>query len=112
MKTVMRIVLALIVALMVSTLPAYADHGHGHVHFGVGVVVGPGWWGPYPYYPYYPETPVIEEQPPYVQQAPEAEQPHYWYFCQDPQGYYPYVKNCPKGWQRVVPPNNPPGGEE
>ena len=37
-----------------------------------------------------------------------GEQPYYWYFCQDPQGYYPYVKNCPGGWMQVVPQMTPP----
>jgi hypothetical protein len=75
---------------------------------------GPGWWGPsyYSYYPYYPYDPyypyyavppaVIQQQPQeYVQPAPQEQ--YYWYFCQDPQGYYPYVKKCPKGWLKVVP---------
>jgi hypothetical protein len=36
--------------------------------------------------------------------------PSFWHFCQDPEGYYPYVKNCPSGWLTVVPPkpNAPP----
>jgi hypothetical protein len=29
--------------------------------------------------------------------------PSYWHFCQDPEGYYPYVKDCPGGWMTVVP---------
>jgi hypothetical protein len=68
---------------------------------------------PYPYsyppyaYPYYyppvyayPSYPYAYAQPP-VYSAPE--QPYYWYYCQDPQGYYPYVKNCPAGWIKVIP---------
>jgi hypothetical protein len=37
-------------------------------------------------------------------------QPSYWHFCQNPEGYYPYVKDCPSGWMTVVPskPNAPP----
>jgi len=67
----------------------------------------------HPYYPYYPPSSVIIQQPPeiYVQPAP-SEGPAYWYYCKDPQGYYPTVKRCPKGWMRVVPPENPSGGEE
>jgi hypothetical protein len=109
------IVLALIM-LFANTLSAHA-HGGGHV--GIGVVIGPGWWGPYPYYPYYaypyyPQPPVIVQPQPdaYVQPAPQAEEPQYWYFCPDPQGYYPYVQKCPKGWIKVVPPQSPPDGEE
>jgi hypothetical protein len=53
---------------------------------------------------------VIEHQPEIdMQPAPQAEQPVYWYYCKDPQGYYPYVKQCPGGWMKVVPiPPAPP----
>jgi hypothetical protein len=57
---------------------------------------GPGWWGPSYYYPY-SAPPVI------VQRAPA-----YWYYCQNPQGYYPYIQQCPNGWMQVVPPASPP----
>ena len=135
MKKFMRIVLGLMVVLIVATLPVNADrggrggghfghggghfgHGGGHAEFGLFIGPGlwwPGWWDPYPYYPYYPSPPVIVQQPSelYVQPAPQVETPGYWYFCQEPQGYYPYVKKCPKGWIKVVPPENrPPEGEE
>jgi hypothetical protein len=114
MKTLARLVIAAVVVLMVGFIPgnsADARGGHGG-HVGVGVWLGPGWWGPYPYYyppyyyPYYQEPPIVIEQQPevYVQPAPQAEQqPIYWYYCKDPQGYYPYVKQCPGGWMKVVP---------
>jgi hypothetical protein len=45
---------------------------------------------------------VIREEPTvYVQQ--EQEEPQYWYYCQESQAYYPYVKDCPGGWMKVVP---------
>jgi hypothetical protein len=126
MKKHMYIVLALLFVLMINVLPAYADHGghgrHGGGHVGIGLYFGPGLWWPYSYYPYYPyysypyypPSRVIIEQPSemYVQPAPQAEAPRYWYYCQEPQGYYPYVKKCPKGWMKVVPPENPPEGKE
>lgn len=63
---------------------------------------------PYPGY-YYP-TPVVVEQAPtvYMQQSPAAfapahQEPTYWYYCQESQSYYPYVKQCPNGWMTVVP---------
>jgi len=114
MKTSARIIIAAMVVLLVGSLHATnadARHfGHGP-HVGVGVWLGPGWWGPYPYYyptyyPYYSEPPIVIEQQPevYVQPAPQAvEQPSYWYFCKEPQGYYPQVKRCPSGWLKVVP---------
>jgi hypothetical protein len=89
------------------------DGHHGGGDWRGGIWIGPGWggwgpwwWGPpyYPYYPYYPETPaVIQQQPPvYIQ--PEEQ---YWYFCQEPEGYYPYIKKCPGGWLKVIPPAAP-----
>jgi hypothetical protein len=94
-------------------------HGYGHGYYGG---YGYGWWGyPYwwgsPYYPYYDPyyyegyggLPVLPQEV-----TPPAEsgqqQPSYWHFCQDPEGYYPYVKDCPGGWMTVVPPkpNAPP----
>lgn len=35
------------------------------------------------------------------------EQTGYWYYCTDPEGYYPYVRDCPRGWMQVVP-SSPP----
>ena len=78
-----------------------------------------GWpyysYGGYPYlgWPYYSSAypsgvgmPYQESTPAYSQ--PEQQQPSYWYYCQNPQGYYPYVKSCPGGWITVVPNVTPP----
>ena len=43
--------------------------------------------------------------------VPSEPQQSYWYYCQDPQGYYPYVRNCPGGWQQVLP-TPPQSGKE
>ena len=96
---------------------------HGGGGWRGGIWIGPGWggWGPgwwdgpaypyYPYYPYYSAPVVIEQQPPvYIQPAPQREEQSYWYYCPNPQGYYPYVKRCPKGWVKVLP--IPQDGEE
>ncbi len=32
---------------------------------------------------------------------PSASSGQYWYFCPSSNGYYPYVKECPQGWQQV-----------
>ncbi|MGD0236098.1 MAG: hypothetical protein ABSC55_16385 [Syntrophorhabdales bacterium] len=59
----------------------------------------------YPYYAYpyryygYP-YPYAYAQPPVYNTEPQQD---YWYYCQNPQGYYPYVTQCPGGWMRVVP---------
>jgi hypothetical protein len=110
-------------------------HGGGHYYGGGGyyrggywrggVWIGPGWgwggWGPwwwgapyYPYYPYYASPPtVIEQEPPvYVEPTPQQEEQSYWYYCRNPQGYYPYVKQCPGGWMKVIPSPVPPDVKE
>jgi hypothetical protein len=47
------------------------------------------------------------EPPVYIEQgaAPGAEAPAAgnWYYCAGAQAYYPYVKECPEGWQTVAP---------
>jgi len=115
MKKTIFILLAVVLLLLGVTLPGQAHFRRG---VWVGPVWGPGWWGPYgPYgypYPSYYSPPVVVQQEPqeYVYQpAPRSEQ-QYWYFCQDPQGYYPNVKKCPKGWLKVVPNSAPPQGKE
>jgi hypothetical protein len=119
MKKAVCLVFAFLVFFLAISLPAQA---HDRVFFRGSVWIGPGWggggpwwWGPpyYPYYPYYPEPPVvIQQQPPaYVEPTPQPEGQYYWYFCQDPQGYYPYVKKCPSGWLKVIP-QTPPDEEK
>jgi hypothetical protein len=50
----------------------------------------------------------------YIQQEPTPQPPAFWYYCQNPPGYYPYIKECPGGWLTVVPPTGPgrPGARE
>jgi hypothetical protein len=81
----------------------------GPWYWGPRLWIGSGlWWGA-PYYSY-PSPPAAVQQPPiYVEPAPPPEEPQYWYYCQDAQGYYPYVQQCPKGWMKVVPQTQPPG---
>jgi hypothetical protein len=117
---------------MTATL-AHADrHGFYGGRFGVGVVIDP-WplafpyagypYGYYPYgyapYGYYPPVVVSQQATPttYMEQgapqgtpaqtyAPASHQASDWYYCHKPEGYYPYVRACPDGWQRV--PSQPP----
>ncbi|MGR8930770.1 MAG: hypothetical protein ACU836_09030 [Gammaproteobacteria bacterium] len=104
-----------------STLYANPYWRHGgfrsfHRHPGFSFYFGVPWYPrpyfSYPYYyPYYPpvvtvptEPPVyIERDPPQSQQLPSG----YWYYCDNPEGYYPYIQECPHGWRQVdpIPPN-------
>jgi len=117
MKKSIYLVLVIFTLLFANVLSAQA-RGHGHYSGShVGVWVGPGWvagWGPWwgvPAYPYYYNywEPVVyqEESPVYVEPTPQAEEQTYWYFCPDSRNYYPYVKECPNGWMKVVPPTAP-----
>lgn len=68
-----------------------------HERHGGGFIVAPGYgYYPYSYYPYgYPyPNPEYEE-------GPEYEEPGYLLYCDDPQGYYPYVAQCPDGWEEM-----------
>jgi len=89
-------------------------YGHGGYHSGIGLGLGLGYglgyYGrPYysPYYAYPPAVIAVPLTPPvYIQQAPPVTQqypPGYWYYCNNPEGYYPYIQQCPNGWQQVEP---------
>lgn len=96
--------IALGIALTVLGIGAAAAHG---VRGSVGVYVGPG-WGPWWYPPpvYYPAPVIVRSEPPpiYIERADtEPEAQHYWYYCKSGKAYYPYVKECPEGWQKVLP---------
>ena len=92
--------------------------------YSVGVYLGPGFWGGYypyygygpyyypPYYgygPYYypPAVATVPAQPQtYIEKGTAEEapgSPSYWYYCREANGYYPYVKQCPGGWEQVNP---------
>lgn len=60
----------------------------------------------YPYPTYVPPAIVVQQAPPQPTGLPPSQ---YWYYCQNPQGYYPYVAACDGPWQPVpaVPPGAP-----
>ena len=101
-------------ALLIALLLVCAVPGEARVRVfiapGIVVPFGPFWTpDPAPYaYPYrypYAYPPVVVQPPPqaYVQPPPP---PPMWYYCANPQGYYPYVPHCPGGWRQV--PATPP----
>lgn len=122
MKKIKLLVLMLLVGIFVSETAFARDHSRRGGHVGIGVYLGTPYfypyypYYPYPYYPYsyYPPVVVTPAQPPvYIEQpeqqsAPQQTDPsenegYYWYHCDKPEGYYPYIKECPSGWQKVEP---------
>ena len=104
MKTIPKLLFVLMFALCATAAQARVVIGF---HFGI-----PLYWPepvyvypppPY-YYPapvYYPPAVVQVPAAPAVQQAPPPD--YSWYYCPSAKGYYPYVRDCPGGWQRVSP---------
>ena len=115
-----KLLIALVLLGVACMNTAWADRGHGgrgHFDVMIGVPWGPWYYPPTYYYPpYYPPV-VVQQQPQvYIEQqqvpaAPAESAPaapgNYWYYCAAAKGYYPYVKDCPGGWQKVLP--QPPG---
>jgi len=116
MKTRHAVVALALLGSMAVAAPAFAWH---RAHVGVGLYFGvpvggyyyppysPYYYPPYSYYPY-PAPVVVPAQPQtYVEQpqapAAQAQPQGYWYYCAGSNAYYPYVKECPGGWQRVSP---------
>jgi hypothetical protein len=90
----------------------YGHRGGYRGYGGFGFYWGPsfGWPYYYPSYPYYASPPVVvapPSPPVYIERTdPAPSEENYWHYCENPQGYYPYVKECPGGWTPV--PSTPP----
>jgi hypothetical protein len=118
--------LALAAALLGAVAPGTAS-AHGYGRWSVGVGFGwPGYWGggwggywpgsyaPYygsPYYGYGPVVTTAPEPTSYIERddaqpkgrAENSPRRDWWYYCPESKTYYPYVKQCEAGWQRVEP---------
>jgi hypothetical protein len=107
-----------LVALCTAALAASpaANAGGRHHHHGARLSLGfhfgaPLYYHPWPAYHYYPAPvyvapQVVQVAPPvYVERhdPPTTDQQGWWYYCVNAKGYYPYVKECPGGWQKVPP---------
>jgi hypothetical protein len=127
MRIIKSTILFSIMLALVSSTAAWAGRGHGHSyghsrsHVGVYIAAplffGAGYYAARPYYPvspYYPAPMYYYESPPiyampsaptYIErgsaQPAGQDQVGDWYYCNNPQGYYPNVAQCPSGWQRV-----------
>lgn len=100
-------------------------HGHHHSRARVDIIIGaplagswyyrthPGYYAQPPYYAYsYPPAIAMQSSPPvYIERGDQQDEkqdqlqlqqpPGHYYYCTDPQGYYPYVRACPRGWEQV-----------
>lgn len=55
----------------------------------------------YPYPTYIPPAVVTQQPPPVPSGVPPTQ---FWYYCDSPQGYYPYVASCLVPWRAVPAP--------
>jgi hypothetical protein len=126
MKLMSKAILAAVLVFAGAMASETALAHRGRVSIGVGFGFGfpggyyPGWYPApyyyppsYPYYdPYYPAYGYPAVPTTYVEQgtqaAPAQPQGQWWYYCAEAKAYYPYVRECAGGWQRVAP--TPPGG--
>ncbi|WP_057290302.1 hypothetical protein [Noviherbaspirillum sp. Root189] len=117
MKTIKpRFLIILVIGLLFSEL-AWAHGGYGHYgrwhgrsHASVGIVLGVplvGAWGYYRQpgiYTYPPVVTVPNVPQAYMEKnAREQQANSWWYYCRSAQAYYPYVRECPNGWELVSP---------
>lgn len=116
-KVAMGLGVAILAMLVTSAALAHGGRhgGHrSHAHFGF-YFGAPAYWyypAPYSYYPPYYYPAAAPAQPTvYIEKGNGASQPEpsqgHWYYCPEAKAYYPYVKQCAAGWQKV--PAQPPG---
>ena len=103
--------LFVLAVLASSAVLAHGGHHRSRAHFGV-FIGAPAYWyhpAPYYYYPpayYYPPVVAAPASPPvYIERgnasSPSEQSQGIWYYCPEAKAYYPYVKQCAGGWQRV-----------
>jgi hypothetical protein len=93
--------LVLMVGLCGSVGSAYAWGGYqGGPRVAIGIGLGPFWFADAA--PVVVPPPVVVTPTPSVA-VPPAGPPTFWYYCDNPRGYYPYVPQCPSGWRAVSP---------
>lgn len=110
-----NVILTLVMVLLITVASeSVFARGRGH-HFGgprvhFGIFVGAPAFGYYSSPPYYPPVVAAPSPPPvYIEQGDTQAAPEgAWYYCAGTQAYFPYVQECPGGWQLVAP-QPPPG---
>lgn len=95
----------------------YGGKPHYYRSGGWGVSIGfPLYWPSYTYWPYYSYPPYYYSPPlvaapatppVYIEQGSDSPMPPAdataWNYCPASKSYYPHVKQCPSGWQRIAP---------
>lgn len=122
-KILFLIVAAAISAILISsgTVIAGGWHGGAHWHggwgwgwpyYGLGFATGaflsyPYYYYPYypyySYYPYYPYTyaPAYRPSRSVIVRERKPAMDTWYYYCRKSDAYYPYVRRCPGGWEKV-----------
>ena len=139
MKAIGKLVLGalMLAGATAAAAPAAQAQWYGGGYYGGHYGYGPGWgrpgvgfsfgvgpsWRRYPRpayrYPNYLPPPVVDDYydypPPPRDYAegyarnPNPQRPQYWYFCENPEGYYPYVQDCDNWHQEPAEGPRPPG---
>jgi hypothetical protein len=103
--------------LAFAAVGAASAHGGSRLHFGFAFGAPAYWYQPFPYYYYPPASyyyPPAYAYPPltapaaptrYIERGDASQDTRrdYWYYCPETKTYYPYVKQCAGGWQKVDP---------
>ncbi len=105
-----RFIVVLLLTMLVAETAWAHGHRHGHHHHAhvgvfIGVPLAGSWYYRSPNFYTYPPVATLPSSPQaYIEQnTPQQEAGSWWYYCQNPQGYYPYVKQCTHDWQLVSP---------
>jgi hypothetical protein len=72
--------------------PHFRFRGHGFIVIGAPLFAAPWLYYPYSWDPVWGPRYYVPGQP-----------GTFLYYCQDPPGYFPEVRDCPGGWVRVIP---------
>lgn len=105
-----------------NNIGIYGSFGHGRSYpyyrrpyyrpYNYGYPAGHFYWPAYPPAVYYPPTVILPPDPPvYIQQQPtrlvpslpESTVTNYWYYCENPAGYYPEIERCSGEWIKIPP---------
>ena len=117
MKRMRALVLSVVIAAgALAGTSAWADRGrhfrgphpgyhHRHYYSGPWLGIGTGLlFGSALYWATRPPPPVyVAPEPVVVMPPPQAAAGEWWYYCRASGAYYPYVQQCPTGWERVAP---------